>query len=207
MLTLHHRPDKFFDDIVLTNDEARFWLESRLAVIRKLQILKGYLGLTPKIWLLTGLYHMQDAVTFTTHGKSSLGGFSTSVPLPEPTGLASLLQLKIGSNAKFGQDAVVQRGTQISGKKVWAALWQQIGAKYTSVGGWEENMGVRQLKLLDVYSWQTVRAEKKEQAVAEVTLSDNGDVETAEAIGPDPGNEYWELFDKEVTKIEADYRE
>lgn len=68
------------------------------------------------------------------------GDFGASVPLPEPTGLASLLQLNIGSKAKFGHNAVVQRGTQISGKKVWAALWQQVDARLMSVGKCEEQM-------------------------------------------------------------------
>ena len=162
--------------------------------------------MTPKIWLLTGLYHIQDAVTFSTHGQSSSGGFGASVPLPEPTGLASLLQLNIGSKAKFGHNAVVQRGTQISGKKVWAALWQQVDARFMSVGKWEEQMGGRQLKLLDIYSSQTVRASKGEQAVAEVALSGGEDVRTGQSTGQDPGKEYWELFEKEVTNVEDDYR-
>ena len=162
--------------------------------------------MTPKIWLLTGLYHIQDAVTFSTHGQSSSGGFGASVPLPEPTGLASLLQLNIGSKAKFGHNAVVQRGTQISGKKVWAALWQQVDARFMSVGKWEEQMGGRQLKLLDIYSSQTVRASKGEQAVAEVALSGGEEVRAGQSIGQDPGKEYWELFEKEVTNVEDDYR-
>ena len=201
-----HRPEAFFEQVVLTNDDARFWLESRLAVVRKLQILRGYLGLTPKIWLLTGLYLITDAVTFTAYGSSSENAIGGAVPLPEPTQLTALLNLNIGSKVKLGRNAVVARGTQISGKKVWAAQWQRVDANYMSVAKWKDDMGVKRMKLLPLFSTQTVRAAPlEEQAAAEVTLA--GDEETKPEGETDemPSEEYWGLLDREVQRVEDDY--
>ncbi len=179
-----------------------------MAVFRKLQILRGYLGLTPKIWLLTGLYLITDAVTFFTHGSSSEGTFRAALPLPEPTQLTSLLQLNIGSKVKLGRNTVVARGTQISGKKVWAAQWQRVDAKYMSVAKWEGNLGVKRLKLLPLYSSQTVRAApSEEQAAAEVTLASDEEMEPEENTDENPSEEYWELLDREVKKVEDDYED
>jgi hypothetical protein len=163
--------------------------------------------MTPKIWLLIGLYHIQDAVTFSAYSQSAEGGISGSSPLPEPTGLANLLQLKVGMKAKFGDNAVVQRGTQISGKKVWAALWQRVDAKFMSVKKWENHMGGRQLKLLDIYSWQTVRAGEGEQAVAEVALAEDEGEQVVQDSTLDLGKDYWEDFDKEVAYIEDEWND
>ena len=64
----------------------------------------------------------------------------------------------------------------------------------------------RQLKLLDTYSSQMVRASKGEQAVVEVALSGDEDLRVGQNIGQDPVKEYLELFEKEVTNVEDDYR-
>ena len=203
---VYRRPEAFFEQVVLTNDDARFWLESRLAVVRKLQILRGYLGLMPKIWLLTGLYLITDAVTFSAYGSSSENIIGGAVPLPEPTQLMALLDLNIGSKVKLGRNAVVARGTQISGKKVWAAQWQRVDAKYMSVAKWKDDMGVKRLKLLPLFSTQTVRAAPlEEQAAAEITLAADEETEPERNADEDPSEEYWELLDREVQKVEDDY--
>lgn len=205
-MTIYFRPEAFFDQVVLTNDDARFWLESRLAVVRKLQILRGYLGLTPKIWLLTGLYLITDAVTFSAYGSSSENTIGGAVPLPEPTQLTALLNLNIGSKVNLGRNAIVARGTQISGRKVWAAQWQRVDAKYMSVAKWKDDMGAKRLKLLPLFSTQTVRAAPvEEQAAAEVTLAGDEETEPEANTDKDPSEEYWELLDREIQKVEDDY--
>ena len=129
-----------------------------------------------------------------------------AVPLPEPTQLTSLLQLNIGSKVKLGRNAVVARGTQIMGKKVWAAQWQRLDAKYMSVAKWRDDMGVKRLKLLPLFSTQTVRAAPlEEQAAAEVTLAGNEGTESEGNTDEDPNEEYWGLLDREVQKVEDDY--
>ncbi len=164
--------------------------------------------MTPKIWLLTGLYLITDAVTFSTHGSSSEGSFGAALPLPEPTQLTSLLQLNIGSKVKLGRNAVVARGTQISGKKVWAAQWQRVDAKYMTVAQWKDNLGLKMLKLLPIYSTQTVRAAPRdEQAAAEVTLASDVETESDGNVDENPSEDYWELLDREVNKAEDDYED
>ena len=131
-----------------------------------------------------------------------------AVPLPEPTQLTSLLQLNIGSKVKLGRNAVVARGTQIMGKKVWAAQWQRVDAKYMSVAKWKDDMGVKRLKLLPLFSTQTVRAApREEQATAEVTLTGDEETGLEEITDEDPNEEYWGLLDREVQKVEDDYED
>lgn len=64
----------------------------------------------------------------------------------------------------------------------------------------------RQLKLLDIYSSQMVRASKGEQAVVEVALSGDEYLRVGQNTGQDPVKENLELFEKEVTNVEDDYR-
>ena len=51
----------FFEEVILKSDEAKTWLESRLAVSRKLKYYYGMTRQHPSIWLLTGIYKMNNA--------------------------------------------------------------------------------------------------------------------------------------------------
>lgn len=76
------------------------------------------------------------------------------------------------SKVNLGRNAVVARGTQISGKKVSVAQWQRVDAKYMSVAKWKDNLGVKGLKLVPFYGTQTVQAAPRGgQAAAEITLA------------------------------------
>ena len=77
-----------------------------------------------------------------------------------------------------------------------------------SVAKWEDNLGVKNLKLLPLYSSQTVRAApREEQAAAEVTLASDEEPEPEGNTSENPSEEYWEHLDREVEKVEDDYED
>nr|AUW30889.1 hypothetical protein [Cladonia uncialis subsp. uncialis] len=90
------------------------------------------------------------------------------------------------SKVNLGRNAVVARGTQISGKKVSVAQWQRVDAKYMSVAKWKDNLGVKGLKLVPFYGTQTVQAAPRDE---------------------NPSEDYWEPWDREVNKVEDDYED
>ena len=120
------RPDEFFRDNVLKEGAARDWFQTRLSIANKLHTLYKNLVAAPKIWLLTGIYLIEDAVTYRISSKASSNAASVSVPIPEPSGLAALLGVSVGTRFDFGKASTGVSGTQILGRKVWAAQWQRF---------------------------------------------------------------------------------
>jgi hypothetical protein len=92
----------------------------------------------PKIWLLAGVYLIEDATTWTVTNRSSGALVAASVPLPDPTALTTLVGLNPSLHYKLGKNFVRGEGTQILGRKVWAAQYQLIKAKYVTVVGGTE---------------------------------------------------------------------
>ena len=77
-----------------------------------------------------------------------------------------------------------------------------------AVAQWKDNLGLKRLKLLPLYSTQTVRAAPRdEQAAAEVTLASDEDTESDGNVDENPSEDYWELLDREVNKVEDDYED
>ena len=76
--------------------------------------------------------------------------------------------------ARLESGSVVTAAIVILGKKVCAAQWQQLDAKYFTVKNWKKTDSPNQLKLSNVSS---VQAERREPTVAEVHLYHNGSMD------------------------------
>jgi hypothetical protein len=195
-------PHKFFQEVVLGSDEARLWLEIRLSIANKMQLLWKKFQRSPKIWLLTGIYQIKDATTSVISRNGTQRGVEVTIPIPEPTGLATIL-LQPGGNLKLGSGTVVSSRSQILGLKVWAAQWQQVEARFLLPGDWKDmDVVTNRLKLLDVMSLQVERGADNPQ-FAEVVLKQEDVEEPQESLE----EEYWELFDREVQRVEEDFEE
>ncbi|MCJ1377614.1 hypothetical protein MMC17_000709 [Xylographa soralifera] len=175
------KPAKFFEEVILRSDSARFWLQSRLAVSKKL---KYYYGLTmqnPSIWLLTGIYIMKDATCLSISGKSSGLGGSITTPLPDPSGIAAMLQLNPNAHWKMSSGLTIGGGSTFLGERVWAAQYHRVGAKYVDIRDGVP-LHSKQLKLLNVFD---IKASRGESTAAELDLEGPLDLDGEEETSSD----------------------
>ena len=179
------------------------WLATHLAVANKLYYQKKITFRRPELWLLTGVYLIKDASTWTVTGDSRGSATTASVPLPEPTGIASLLGLNPNVTYETRKSHIRREGTQIMGHRVWAAQFQRIGAKYVTVADGEE-FPTSSIKLLSILSSQRVRGEGTavtlmlEDEVA--NIDEKGESENQGEAAPD----YWKDFASELVELEED---
>jgi hypothetical protein len=187
---------------MLDEPAASTWLRTRLSVARKLKATYSNLVSAPKIWMLTGLYYIEDAKVYQLRAKSKSGNASIPIPIPDPTGIAALLGLTVAPNASAGKGSEIAAGTDFSGKMVWAAQWQRVHAKYSTDS--KPTVGESfQLRLLNIYSAETERDDEIEDIFAQVSLGDDQDPELASSTGgeEDYCEETWKLFEEEVADL------
>ncbi|KAL2851366.1 hypothetical protein BJX68DRAFT_275346 [Aspergillus pseudodeflectus] len=114
-------PRAFLDERVLTKDKCKKTLERWLVVANP--SLKTVFT-SPKIWYLTGLYELQDTLSFST-AKSTIGargGISADV--------LALLGAPVGARADAEKAKSQIQSVQIKEPLVWAARYQLLDAKY-----------------------------------------------------------------------------
>jgi hypothetical protein len=149
--------------------------------------------------MLTGIYLIKDASYYTVTSKQSTTGAEAKIPIPEPTGLAELLDLKVNMHVKLSSGSMVTAGGQILGEKVWAAQWQQVDANTIVAKDWEGKAPNR-LKLLGVRS----KAVRGGYVAADLSIGERKnlvDEEPNKSVGED--TEAWKEFEKEVREFEA----
>ncbi|KAF7550498.1 hypothetical protein G7Z17_g5680 [Cylindrodendrum hubeiense] len=123
-------PQAFFDNVILQSDAAEYWLQSRLAVAHKMQLMANFAGMTPKLWMLTGMIVIEDANYFTVSSSSKSFGIGASVPVVDPSGVMALMGLSAGAEVSLGEDWAAQSSGQVKGPSIWAAQWQRIKTKF-----------------------------------------------------------------------------
>lgn len=152
----------------------------------------------PEIWMVTGIFVIKDAFYYTTKSKEVSSTAKSEVPIPEPTGIAELLDLKVGLHAQLSSTTMVTAGGQILGERVWAAQWQRVGTKIIKDEDWE-TVAPNKLRLLPLRT----QAVKGGPEVAELSLGQEHSL-----MGSD-GNETlaeeadaWQEFEKDAQSIE-----
>lgn len=137
---------------------------------------------------------------------ASYGG-TVSVPLPEPSGVTTLLQLMPQLKGTISSSWQVGSGMRRAGSKVYAAQWQRLDVKYSSLGN-DRSVLPNQVSLLNIFS---ARASRGDSNVAEVSVED---VEKAPLVADDePADEtyeaefnddYWQRFLEEFEQMKED---
>lgn len=148
---------------------------------------------------------MCDASFLSVSKKASDFGATAAIPIPEPTGLATLLGLTISGKAQISSGATITAGAKILGKRVWAAQWQRVDAKYISLEKWNRGDHPNHLKLLSIISLQAKAGPLDKVEVAEVTLVDGEHLDEGKPSQLD--EDYWKVFDKEIKDIEEELEE
>lgn len=137
---------------------------------------------------------------------SSYGG-TVSVPLPDPSGMTALMQLMPQLKGETTSSWQLGSGMRKLGNKVYAAQWQRLNVKYSTVGDGRDVLP-NQVNLLNIFS---ARASRGDADVAEVSVEDvktapvlPGDESTDEAYKSEFNDDYWRRFLEEFEKVKED---
>ena len=226
------RPQHFFTESVLKSEKARLWLKARLTAIRKWRFYKKQLTSRPKFWLLIGLYRMESTTTYTVNRHSANHGIGATAPIPDPSGLAAILQLSVGGKASISSRSEITTGAKILTPKIWAAKWQLINVEFIPTEQFEPQDGTAtlsiQTRFTKHYSRYIGRRGVKyyhsdnlfkfwentvnEDLVAKLTFGSDGDLssedaaeELSEAAEGETPNSKWQEFDQEAQSVAAYY--
>ena len=206
---LLHRPQKFLNEVILKTFPGRLWLSTVLAISLKLRIQRKLTFQIPHIWLLTGLILLTDANSMSISQRDSTYGGTMSVPFPDPSGVTALLQLMPQLKGKIDSSWQAGSGMRRPGNKVYAAQWQRLDVKFSSLGD-DRNVLPNQVKLLNIFS---ARASRGDSNVAEVSVEDVDIASLLAGDGPASGiyeaefdDDYWRRFleEYENAKEEAE---
>ena len=118
------------NEVVLSKPGARYWLSSRLAIVRKLDKLKALAGKRPEIWLLVKILKVKDAQGISVLQATKDVKTSAKVPVPDPTGVAHIAALKAGANLDLGSGVSCRASSIFRDDKIWAAQYQKLNVRY-----------------------------------------------------------------------------
>jgi hypothetical protein len=181
---------------------AQTWITTRVSVGRGMKHLKGVTRQVPMLWMLTGVYFLDDAISWSTHGRQNQKGAEVNMPIPDPTGFAELLQAKATARYATKSGRVFEHGMQIADRKVWAASFQRLDVEYMH---FKQGLKVlpNQISLLDVFS--AARGREDEDA-AQIKVLDEFDTTVdfgKQNIDSAFDDQYWITYLDKAGKIEA----
>ncbi|RMZ03720.1 hypothetical protein D0860_06700 [Hortaea werneckii] len=119
-----HRRD-FLRRRVLQHEPARndllAWLTAAdSALVRAKSVFRR-----PKVWLLTGLYELLDACTYSLQSANPSLSFGVDAEL-----MAALAATPVGMSMEIHGGRTALALTETKGPAIWAARWQRIDARY-----------------------------------------------------------------------------
>jgi hypothetical protein len=184
---IERSPRAFLDERVLTKDTCKKTLERWLVVANP--SLKTVFT-SPKIWFLTGLYELEDTLSFSS-AKSTIGargGISSD--------LLAALGVPIGAGADAEKAKSQIQSVQIKEPLVWAARYQLLDAKYLyrkkdkTLPPSLVSLGRKALYSNDF------RGEGDNANYAELSLLEPGQDSTMADGPPSDSDKYWENIKK-----------
>ncbi|GIC90287.1 uncharacterized protein Aud_006721 [Aspergillus udagawae] len=170
-------PEEFLATSVLRNPKAQEKLKLWLSAARSAYVLNFKFARRPKVWMLTGLYLLEDARTMVSRNNSSMISAGVSGAL-----IGALSSVAVGGSLSLGEGNSWQMTTELSEQHVWAAQYRLLDARFIKVG----REGAESVKLplsmglyRDVLSVNTVRGDGTD----EVELELKGEKETDDESG------------------------
>ncbi|KAF4162746.1 hypothetical protein CNMCM6936_001665 [Aspergillus lentulus] len=148
-------PEEFLITSVLSNPKAQEKLKLWLSAARSDYVMKAKFARRPKVWLLTGLYLLEDTRAITSRGQSAevSTGVSSSV-------IGALSGVPLGGSLSLGKGRSWEVSMEVAEQHVWAAQYRLLDAHFIKAG----RDGVDGVKLplsmglyRDVLSVNTVR--------------------------------------------------
>ncbi|KAK5698288.1 hypothetical protein LTR97_007249 [Elasticomyces elasticus] len=118
----------FFEKMVISQPDTRNRLLVWLTTAASAYVIKKVALRTPKVWMLTGLYELEQVQAFNV--KSSSPGVELGL---DPAVLAALAAVPIGGSVSFGNEHTAIQTSSLPGANVWAAQWQRLKVDYVKL--------------------------------------------------------------------------
>jgi len=153
-------PKSFLSEKVLavdsTKETVQEWLSiSSLCAVKRKLTPEGWRS---GIWMLTGLYELDDCTSFSWHKGDVSAEVSVAAEIME------LLNIPFGAAAHVERSHGRYTKQTFVGKSIWAAEYQLVDAKFTHVPSREPPAQLQlPLRLKAIYSGEGWREKKKEE--------------------------------------------
>jgi hypothetical protein len=153
----------------------------------------------PRVWMLTGLYEMEDARSFRTVDRTA----AAKVQLA--TDLMASLGIPVGGDGGIeSRDKVVQVGTWV-GPKVWAAKYQCLDLTYSRTRRGQElpklSLPIKMKPLMAVGHYMGVGDAEEQDFVA---LKFSNDARSVEEEPDNFESTYFEEFEEAEARYDED---
>jgi hypothetical protein len=124
-----HSPEEFLATSVLSNPKAQEKLKLWLSAARSAYVLNFKFARRPKIWMLTGLYLLEDARTMVSRHNSSKisAGVSGSI-------VGALSSVPVGGFLSLGEGNSWEMTMELTEQHVWAAQYRLLDAHFIRAG-------------------------------------------------------------------------
>ncbi|RLL98717.1 hypothetical protein CFD26_103868 [Aspergillus turcosus] len=196
-------PEQFLITSVLSNPKAQEKLKIWLSAARSDYVMKAKFARRPKIWLLTGLYLLEDTRTIVSRGQSAevSTGVSASV-------IGALSSVPLGGSLSLGKGRSWEVSMEVAEQHVWAGQYRLLDAHFIRTGG----DGVDGVKLplsmglyRDILSVNTVRGAGKDMVELEIMDVKPGDAQLEGRVEDQDGEElrsYEKRLDEAIAMFE-----
>ncbi|KAG2026249.1 hypothetical protein GB937_001757 [Aspergillus fischeri] len=187
-------PEEFLATSVLSNPKAQEKLKLWLSAARSAYVLNFKFARRPKIWMLTGLYLLEDARTMVSRHNSSKISAGVSGSL-----VGALSSVPVGGFLSLGEGNSWEMTMELTEQHVWAAQYRLLDARFVKV-----DKGADSVKLplsmglyRDVLSMSTVRGAETDEAELELKNENQAGDESGQDV-EDQDSEELEAYEKRL---------
>ncbi|GIJ85076.1 hypothetical protein Asppvi_003931 [Aspergillus pseudoviridinutans] len=172
--------EEFLATSVLSNPKAQEKLKLWLSAARSAYVLNFKFARRPKVWMLTGLYLLEDARAMVSRHNSCKisAGFSAAL-------VGALSSVPVGGSLSLGEGNSWQMTTELADQHVWAAQYRLLDARFVKVGKGDAASAKLPLSMglyRDVLSVNTARGEGADEAELELKGEEETDDESGQGV-------------------------
>ncbi|KAJ5913233.1 hypothetical protein N7504_002116 [Penicillium tannophilum] len=122
-------PETFLTNNVLSNEIAQQKLKLWLSAAYSDFVMKFKFARRPKVWMLSGLYLLEDTRTVVSRGQSSKisAGVSSAI-------ISAVSGIPVGGSVSLGVGSKWEMAMQVAEPHVWAAQFRLLDAKFIKIG-------------------------------------------------------------------------
>ncbi|GFF62311.1 hypothetical protein IFM60648_00589 [Aspergillus lentulus] len=188
-------PEEFLATSVLSNPKAQEKLKLWLSAARSAYVLNFKFARRPKVWMLTGLYLLEETRTMVSRHNSSKisAGVSGSI-------VGALSSVPVGGFLSLGEGNSWEMTMELTEQHVWAAQYRLLDAHFVKVG----KGGAESVKLplsmglyRDVLSVNTVRGEEADEVELQLENEKQAHDESAQNV-EDQDSEELKAYEKRL---------
>ncbi|KAH8704767.1 hypothetical protein BGW36DRAFT_412936 [Talaromyces proteolyticus] len=195
-------PGTFLNFHILRTPEAQNELRKWVSAARSDLILKLKSLRTPKIWMLTGVYILDDAAVLSISKRD----LHTSIGIGSNT-LFDLMTVPVGGSIGLGSSSYLESRMSFTGSHVWAAQYRLLDIRYIKIEPGQDSVDLPSQILLypKITSHGVLRgspsASQADQAHVCIAAEDSSDTEM-QKLDRSEDEEYNSLLDEEIQFME-----